>query len=426
MENFKNILYSKKVLTKQDKVNRKTAVFFILFMLTVAMQKANYLIYLLTGVNIQKGVPFSLLAVPFAFLVIVFFISKDKVKLTNKSYLPAILIWSHVNLLYGLIMENHFMSILWEYYIGAIMFFSYKLASNKTIWKLFETKLISIYLIFSFLVFTAKDFFAEHLTVFSEKLENITTASLAYEIAPILDFWPFIFLFGITSSKKGLHKVLTISALIIYLAFQFYFLKRAPSVRALTYFVVGNTMLMLKRGEASAIFKYLGIVFICFFLLTYAIPDGLIERFKTEDTSRQNEFANMVSSANVIELIIGRGLGGSYPSDNLYDYIAEDGSLRRVAVHIGYSFALLKGGIILCILILLHVLASLSFALKRLKGLNNRQFVSVVFLIVYSIYRLIEGSPSTGQIFDGVLFGLALGCLDDMRNKSTKNFVTTQ
>lgn len=412
-----------KKLSKLQKKENLSIWFFILFVVTVGIQKSNYLISLLVGVNLQKGVPFSLLAVPLFFLILSYFTNSSKVKLTNDSLLPAILIWSHVNLVYGLIMENHFMSILWEYYIGAIMFFSYKLGKSQSIWKLFENKLIFVFFMFAAMVFVAKDYFAEHLTVFSEKLENITTATLAYEIGPILDFWPFILLLGLVSNKKGLSKLLTYLPLVIYIAFQFYFLKRAPSVRALTYFVVANTLLMFKRGESVAIFRYFGFIVVLGFLLTYAMPDGLIERFKTEDTSRQNEFKNMMESASVIELIIGKGLGGSYPSDNLYDYIAQDGSLRRVTVHIGYGFALLKGGILLCILIFFHVMGGVVLALRRLKELNNIQFVSVAFLIVYSVYRFIEGSPSTGQVFDGVLFGMALGCLDDMRSNKSANTI---
>ena len=156
-------------------------------------------------------------------------------------------------------------------------------------------------------------------------------------------------------------------------------------------------------------------------LLSY-FPQKLVERFNKDDGSRPKEMKAMFGSFTTKDYVIGRGLGGAFISHNwIYDYVNKETHLTmRIIVHIGSVYPFLKGGGILFLLIFVQISRGIFFGLKNLKKLNREQFASLVFLIVYSLFRLIEGPPSTGQIFDGLLFGMSLGCLDLMRIKMTR------
>lgn len=401
-----------------------STLFFIIFVISVGLQKSNYLISLYTGINIQQILQISLLTFPIFLLIAAYYFSPYKFVVFNNRQATLttriIVIYVFFLLIYGYIQGYPFMNLVWEIWVAALIYFSYKLAASKHLWNLFENKLFILYLFFSFMVLLGTLHLAEHLDnqEFTSKIEAITTATLAYQMGPMLDFWPFVFLICLGSKKRYI-RILAYLPVIIYVLFQLFFLKRAPSIRGITFIIVTIGLLIFKKNSIVVYLRY-SILLVLFgiVLLTY-FPQKLVERFNKDDGSRPKEIKAMFETFNTKDYIIGRGLGGAFVSHNwIYDYFNKETHLpMRIIVHIGSVYPFLKGGAILFLLILIQILKSIFFGLKNLKKLNREQFASLVFLIVYSLFRLIEGPPSTGQIFDGLLFGMSLGSLDLMRIK---------
>ena len=112
--------------------------------------------------------------------------------------------------------------------------------------------------------------------------------------------------------------------------------------------------------------------------------------------------------------LIGKGLGGDY-------YVAQGGIVETInnknqaisrVLHIGATYSILKGGIFLFLIIFLHIFRTIYYNLRRVKYLNERELTCLCFLLVYSIFRLIEGPISPGAIFDATLYGMSLGVLN--------------
>ncbi|MFT5213162.1 MAG: hypothetical protein ACI9WV_000879 [Patiriisocius sp.] len=414
---------------KSNTYSKKSTTFFILFILSVGLHKSNYLILQLTGISIQSTIGISLLLFPLIFLALSYYYSPERNINTRKSedsfLMKTLFFYINLLLLYGLIIENNISIIFLEYWTGMIILLSYKIAKSENIWLLFEGKLIVVFFIFSFLVFLGNGYTQIHLKEFGyDAFETgITTALVSYNIAPMLDFWPFLFLMGFFNKKIKKYKILTFIPLAIYLSFQLFFLKRAPSVRAISFLLLA-IFIKMKISENYKMFTKLMLSLISIVVVALLFtPEALINRFKTEDTSRQDEASAMLAQLTPLEMLFGRGLGGIYyvEEGGIVQSINEEGRAVSANMHIGAIYPILKGGALLFFLIFYHIISTVIRNIKRVKKLSKEGLTSLIFLIVYSLFRLIEGPFSTGAIFDALLFGMSLGCLNRNKNYGFKN-----
>jgi hypothetical protein len=230
--------------------------------------------------------------------------------------------------------------------------------------------------------------------------------------------------------KEMKWKTLSFLPVIIYVLFQLFFLKRAPTARAFGFVALAASMQIFsnKLFRASTIFRILFAVLLMGLVIAN-LPEELVDRFKTEDTARQEESADALRSFNPLEHIFGRGLGGWYElSDGpgvIENFFGPEKKSGKSTTHIGIVYVYLKGGLILFILILLHVLILILRGFFRFKKFGKLEQMSWIYLVIYSIFRLIEGPMSSGAIFDACLFGLAIGRLDfSMRTPLSKELVS--
>ena len=406
---------------KKNSYRKISQTFFILFVLVVGIHKSNYVITELTGINIQSIIQISLLTFPLLFLFISYLFSSSRKISTrkNKDSFLVNIIFFYVNilLLYGLIRGNNIANIFLEYWTAIIVLLSYKISTSEEIWSLFKGKLIIVFYIFTVLVLLGTRYTLVHLAEIgydAVKPGGSTTGLLAYDMAPMLDFWPFLFLLGFFNKRIKKIRILIYAPFVIYLLFQIFFLKRAPSVRAVSILILASLIHMKLSGNNYAFIKQ-SFVFITIIIVGFLFtPEALMDRFETDDTSRQDEFVGMLTELNPLELVVGRGLGGYYYVQNggVVQYINDDGKNVNSLLHIGVGYPILKGGFLFFFLIFYHILKTVYRSLIRIKKLSIEELSCLVFLIVYSVFRLIEGPPSAGAIFDALLFGMSLGYLN--------------
>jgi hypothetical protein len=391
--------------------------------ISVGVHKLNYTFSEAFGFNIQETLGFTLLVFPFLFLLLAYIEAQSLKNFSPwavSSHVRFITIYSIFLLLYGYVSGNSTI-FLDEVWTALIIFFSYKLGTLDSVWNLFRGKIIWVYLIFAFFVFLATQYKQKEIVYGNydiQKFEGITVTSEAYNVSPILDLWPFIFLIHLYSPKKGLWiQFATYMPFIIYLLFQIYFLKRAPTGRAIVYLIVGVVILVLSKKSQI---RNLGIIIsmlISLFIFFKFMPENLVERFLTEDISRQVEFQNMLSSLNYVEVLFGRGLGGEFVvgTDGVSERVNKYGRDVKSTLHIGIGDSILKGGLVLFFAILSHVFVVLKFGLFNIRRIGDIGFTAFVFLLVFVIFRLIEGGLTPGSVFNAFGYGLSLGALDKLR-----------
>jgi hypothetical protein len=392
-----------------------SGVFFVLFFLSVALHKTNYLILMLIGINVQSLVGVSLLLFPSVFLILAYTFSKnDWVFAIGDAPLTFfIFLFVHILAVVGLISGNQSAVILTEYWAAWLVFLSFLIARDVKKWELFEKKFHVMFYFFSGLVALGVIFPAEHLLENLDKIEGITSATVAYQISQILDFWPLLFMMKFFKTTGLKNNLISFLPFVIYISFQVFFLKRAPSARAVAYIFTAITLYYYLKGLGTFLPKFFVTSFVAFFLIFFLTPKNLTDRFMTEDSARLDETITMFEQMSVPEHIFGKGLGGYFYNDEVGGAIVVDGSgeLGKYILHIGVSYAYLKGGVVLLLLILTLYFNSIFRGLSHLHTLTAEQKSALCFLIVYGVFRIIEGPFSTGAIFDGVLFGLSLGIL---------------
>lgn len=392
---------------------RLSTLFFVLFFISVALHKTNYLLAILTGINLQALVGVSLLILPTIFYLLSY-IFTNKRNLIPVSGSPAVLflfLYSHVLALVGLLSGNVASAVLTEVWAAWLVFLSYLLSKDAEKWSLFESKLHYLYYIFASLVVAGFFYPAEHFMELGleYRVEGATTATVAYQIAPILDFWPLLFLIKLFRSQDIKSKLAAFMPLFIYLIIQVVFLKRAPTVRALTFIGVATTLYFMSKGDRNFLIKIFVFLGVFGFLSIFTVPDALYARFMTLESVRQNESMAMLEQMSTLQHIFGKGLGGYFfPA---VDGVQKNLSSGQIITHIGIAYPYLKGGLVLTIVISYIYFGAVIRGLFSLKRLTPEQRAGLCFLIVYGVFRLIEGPFSTGMIFDGVLLGLSLGVL---------------
>jgi hypothetical protein len=394
--------------------------YFYLFLAFTTIHKLNYLNSQLFAIDIQNLIGISLLVFPPIFLIFSYLKFKGEMNgalSPDSQFVKTILILVHLLVVYGIIRGNFLPRVIEEYWTAITIYFSYKMGSNMKIWDLFRTRLLLPFLLISFFVFLGTTILQKQFTTgeyLESAFENLTTATEAYNVAPILDFWPFIMLFAFVRKADQKFWYLNYLPFIIYFGFQLFFLKRAPTIRALSHVFVGSILTLYFTKNTKNIFGTI-VVMITFIIGGYfAIPEDLAERFRTEDTSRQSELGEMTSQLNGVEWIIGKGLGGEYNSglfgvSERKDVLGYD---VKSTLHIGYGDALLKGGFLLFSLILFHFLIIVRNALLNISNCEPYQLVAMGFLIVFMLFRLIEGGLTPGTTMNAFCYGMSLKAIE--------------
>jgi hypothetical protein len=297
-----------------------------------------------------------------------------------------------------------------------VVFLAYKISLNKDIWNSFRVYVFLLFVITVLILYIGLNQtrqYLDELDIVAASVFEETTSSLAYELVSLTDFWPFIF--AILFFREGLsNKILAFLPFVLYVILQLYFLKRAPAVRAVFQISIFFLIAALSKNRIKDIIKVIPIVLLLLCAFYFVLPQGLIDRFKDDDGSRPDELLNMIYQFNLIELLIGKGMGGAYISDNgIYDYVdMQNGNEMRTTVHIGLAYPLLKGGILFVLLIFSHISIILVKAFKYLRYSTSIEIASYGFLFVFSLFRLIEGPINAVSIFNGVMFGMSIGSLE--------------
>lgn len=404
---------------------------------SIGIHRLDYLQSLFTGIEVKNITIISPLFLPPIFIALTLFLysrnyTVQQTKLTQQFTYFYFLFVSFILFItiYGYLIGNLPFFIgtdIWIYFMIICALF---LGKYEMVWRDLEQILPWFFLIFFIAVIIAIPFPRRALLesgsveYWADKgVELGTTASLAYDISPVLDFWPLIFVLAMINSRKkiNLKIIISLSSMFLYLGLQLFFTKRAPSIRAITYIFAIITLYQFVFPRSLKGFKYIFGSIIAFSLLISTISiDRLVDKFQSKqaDNSRQSEILIMLSQLNAYEWLIGKGMGGYFVLGQANDdyglgayAVNNRGDVGKTVMHIGIGYPLLKGGLIFFSFHALFVMPILLrlFNRKWLKGKYN--FTAVILLSVYCLFRFIEGPFSTGHSFDGLVFGFCCGKL---------------
>lgn len=397
---------------------KKSAVFFFIFFIClIILGSSNYLLTKVAGIDLKAVLGVSILYVSIFFLLFAVLASKyvDKSYKRNSLLVNLLLIYTIFIFIYGFLKGNQIGIIFEELWVISVVYLAYKVSINKNIWISFNSYIFGLFIFTAFILYIGLNETREYLDeleVAASVLED-TTTSLAYELVSLTDFWPFLFALFFFR-KDFTSKIIAFIPFIVYLLLQLYFLKRAPAVRAVLQVSTFLLIAALAKNKAKGLVRIIPVVILLLFLFYLVLPQSLIDRFKNDDGSRPDELVNMVLQFNPVEAFIGKGLGGAYVSDNgIYDYIdLNGGSEMRSTVHIGIAYPFLKGGIFFLILVCLHLGNVIVSAYKYKKHFTNVEIASFGFLLVFCLFRLIEGPINAVTVFNGIMFGMSIGNLE--------------
>ena len=389
-----------------------------LFFIVVIIQKSDYLFSLyfgfefgnLLGLNFFYLLPFVMV-----FDILINFNSNLK----KIDYITiALFYYSLVLLIIGLLMYNSIDHILFEILTILIILYGYLYGLDKKLsTEIFKKKYYFIFILISVLCFIATYHTREHLIDYDLTDFERNTATLAYDLSPLLDFWPFLFLFNLFSKKYN--RIFTWLPIIIYFSYQIYFLKRAPSVRVITFLLMAS---YISSGFKIINLKTILTIIVILILGVFFMPQNLSDRFIMSDTSRTDEAFQMLNSLTSANLFFGKGIGGSFiTSSTGLSYIDQLKGFGKYVTHIGVAYVILKGGIILFLLIMLQLIQSIKYYFKYQIHANSIHTTCLTYLIVYTIFRLIEGPPTSGAIFDALLLGFSIGNLKSLAHENVNN-----
>ena len=416
---------------KRDR--RLGKLYLFLFFLFVGIHKAEQLQQFYTGISLKTITIITPLFIPPIFLVLALFkYNKIHVKTRETTSGKQFSLISYLFIgftflltLYGLLIGNPTFYITTEIWIYFIVILCIFLGRYDAVWEDMYKPLVILFWVFFVPVYAAtyipklefiESGVADYLI---EKHGSLTgTGTLAYQMYPILDFFPIIFVMSAVRKKTDIWKILGICSILGYLGMHIFFAKRAPSVRAVTYIFMIFFTLQLVNLSFKNMFKIAVPALIGLMALTSMVSiDGLMDRLSksSEDKSRQNEVAVLLQQLNAFEWVAGRGFGGYFELGSsreeygLGAYEIKEGVFGKVNMHIAFFYPLLKGGLVFLILTL-SLSLPLIYRWRDRKWMNNRyNFTAFCILSVIFLYQFIEGPFSSGMTFLGVLYGLCWG-----------------
>lgn len=387
---------------------KKFEINFRVLIILIILQKSEYLISLYIGFGIFSWLPFSpfILIMLFTVVALIGIIKKPIYsKKLMDPFLLMVLAWVAFQVFRGFAF-NPTEIVFQEISTGILVFYAYILGRNGLV-DFGKPFYLRVFILSASLVFLGLFHFRQHLV--GELTVLSPTSTLAYEIGPILDFWPLVFLTRYSRRKN----IGAIAPWLIYLMFQLFFLKRAPSVRAVMYIITAEFFMLLMSKNFFIKIRNASLVILIFVSFIAFMPAGLKNRFGNGDTSRQEETRDMLSQLSNGEILFGRGLGGWFELNDGGGIIKlHNGLYGKYIVHIGIAYPILKGGVLLLMLIFCHYLYTLFFSIKRFWALTTDEIAALVFILVYGLFRLIEGPFSPGALFDGICFGYSMGILN--------------
>lgn len=248
----------------------------------------------------------------------------------------------------------------------------------------------------------------------AEEIESVAlrgaTRTVGYKLAGTLSLWPLIFALGLTSKRFSGWTVLELVVAPAYIVLQVYFQKRAPTVRALTYVAVLQSVLPILTTRAIKLRSVLvgvALAVVAIYVSTSAHFEALLDRYGVEDTSRFDEAAAMLSSLEGPDWLMGRGFGGYFlaPHTSERAFMLWEGKYISTYMHVGALFPLLKGGLMLTV----AYYALFVFVLRphrRAWYANRYNYAAAGILPVYLAFQSVEGPPTVAAPYEAVLVGL--------------------
>lgn len=250
------------------------------------------------------------------------------------------------------------------------------------------------------------------------------TYTLAYDLSRLLHFWPVLFVLGLTRAKFDVWKVLGILTIVAYFGFQIYFQKRAPAVRTLVYLI--SALVFLQSAGSARNVRRVTIVALTGLagLFIFMPTDAFLGRFQEADGARLDEAAQMIGGFSAIDWLVGRGFGGYFDLGPLSGQFAEvvassSGEMARTRLHIGLLYPLLKGGLFFVAFHFLLIAPMFRKFQNKAWRRDRYNAVAITILPVYLAFRSIEGAPSPGEFFDGVIFAI---CCARLYTSSTERY----
>lgn len=421
------------IKNKKTVRDRKIArIYLVLFFLFVGIHKLDQIQLFYTGISLKSFTIITPLFIPPIFLVLAFFKYKSihiKTKSTSPYSQFTVVLTLFTSLIfflaiYGTLIGNPTLYIFTEIWIYLIVVFCILLGRYNAVWEDIYKPLIILFWIFFIPVYFGTFIPRLHLIAnggaeyLIDRYGFLTgTGTLAYEMYPILDFFPIIFILSIIRKKVDIWKILGVCTILGYLGLQIFFQKRAPSVRALSYiFIVFFTLQLIRPSLIKLLRIAIPAAIGMFLLLSVVSIDGLLGRLSQsgEDKSRQTEVGIMLGQFNPVEWIIGRGFGGYFVLDNRFGkgvgaYEVRPGVLGKVNLHIGFFYPILKGGLLFLFLTLAFSLPMLYRWMDKRWLKNEYNFTAFNVLTVIFLFQFIEGPFSSGATFLGVLYGFCWG-----------------
>jgi len=385
------------------------ALFFLFFILSYIFGNTVYFFSKVLGVNLN----FSVLAFSIIPLLLVFFFNMFiKYQKKDSGTIRILIFYTFFLMIHGFLKSNPISAILEELWTIIVVFVAYRLSRNNLFFDIIKSWGFLIFLLTSYLIYLGTNETREYIDDLSSINIDLSdrTASLGYEFISLLDFWPFIFALWFFE-KRFISKLLGFIPFIVYFSYQIYFLKRAPSARCVTQLLFFSLMAYSSNFSFTRSFQMLMIFLVIGFSSYFVIPDDLISRFANDDASRPNEAFHMLRQFSLLDYIFGRGLGGIYISDNgIFDMLGKH-EYRHI-LHIGALYPLLKGGILLFILLSILLLNILIKSFKHRRNFTAIEHSCFGFLVIFLLFRWIEGPITTTTAFNGIMFGLSLGRLE--------------
>lgn len=195
-------------------------------------------------------------------------------------------------------------------------------------------------------------------------------------------FWaviPFVILSVLTNKHIRLSLIYWMTAILLNLVI----VKRIMLVDSILLIIIVSAIILLRKGRLKNLTKLLFCVGFIYLLSSYLIGDNMRVLFDsvynrtidiTDSLSEFDRFvesANYLNSASILEIIIGKGFGGTH---NGLGVTAE-------ALHVGWGNFMLKGGLIFLLMILIPYIKVLFLARKVYKAPVKIQF-SFWYLVI--------------------------------------------
>jgi hypothetical protein len=323
--------------------------------------------------------------------------------------------------LYGCVARNPIRIVLRDTYPMLLTAGFLAISRYDEVWEDLEKPLIVMFWIGALMMLVSWSKISLRYSVWEETAFTMGAAgrgavrTVAYRIQGVLDFWPLLFALGYMRRRWNIWKILGMGSVLMFLAVQVRFQKRAPMGRGLAYLAAVLLFIPVMRRRlkvGTAIILLVAVLGLFTVVMGGAHYEQLIKRFEGTGSLLQStriaEARTMLSDLGLFDYLFGRGMGGHYAAGEGWTgaVLREGGGLRRTGVHMGALVPLLKGGLFLC-----AIYYSFFLSMFRRKGRrwydNTFNTAAMTILPVYAVFLLVELPPSTANAFAAAIVGMA-------------------